>query len=123
MLGPIQNLGPNVLTSTYLVNNGIQGILSKHQWHLDVEQIADITLAAMQGAAVDAATGPADPEIRQFYSAPVSSEGKYFCRNQVYLPNPWHTTISRHLIHEAENPLDSLRKLLYSGAVTHVLHR
>ncbi|KAF1939595.1 hypothetical protein EJ02DRAFT_496833 [Clathrospora elynae] len=82
MVGPIQNLGANVLTSIYSVNNGIQGTLEPNQWQTDVERMADIMLAAIQGAAVDTATGPADPEMRQFYTKPSTQEGDYFCRNQ-----------------------------------------
>ena len=71
------------LKSRYSLVSGFSGPLPDDQWQQDVEGWHHSTLAAMQGSAVDAATGPANPAMRQFWVPPANSEQQYLCRNQV----------------------------------------
>ena len=63
--------------------SGFSGPLPHDQWQSDVEGWHSSTLAAIQGSAVDAATGPASPAMRQFWVPPDNQQGRYLCHNQV----------------------------------------
>jgi hypothetical protein len=71
------------LRARFALVSGFSGPLPDDQWQSDVEGWHSSTLAAMQGGAVDAATGPASPAMRQFWVPPDNEQGTYLCRNQV----------------------------------------
>ncbi|KAF2727856.1 hypothetical protein EJ04DRAFT_505057 [Polyplosphaeria fusca] len=75
-------LGADSLTSTYTLDNNMQMPLPDNQWQLDVQRWFDITLAAMQQAAVDTAVGPSNPEVLKVYTRPNTTTEKYYCKNQ-----------------------------------------
>ncbi|KAF2447452.1 hypothetical protein P171DRAFT_330563, partial [Karstenula rhodostoma CBS 690.94] len=57
------------------------GPLPDNQWQLDVEHWHAATLVAMQGSAVDAASGPSDPAMRRFWAAPENELERAVCSN------------------------------------------
>lgn len=71
------------LRARFVLVSGSSGPLPDNQWQVDVEGWHASTLAAMQGAAVDAATGPASPAMRQFWVPPSNEQDNYLCHNQV----------------------------------------
>jgi hypothetical protein len=71
------------LRSRFLLVSGFSGPLPDNQWQLDVEGWHHSTLAAMQGSAVDAATGPASPAMREFWVPTRNEEQNYLCHSQV----------------------------------------
>jgi hypothetical protein len=81
--GFVQTLGAASLSSKYSLVSGVQGPLPDNQWQLDVEHWHAATLVAMQGSAVDAASGPSDPNMRTFWVPPANDQEKYICNNQV----------------------------------------
>jgi hypothetical protein len=54
-----------------------------NELQLDVEGWHHSTLAAMQGGAVDAATGPTSSAVREFWTPPDNEEQNFLCHNQV----------------------------------------
>jgi hypothetical protein len=81
--GLVQTLGAASLSSKYSFVSGVQGPLPDNQWQLDVEHWHAATLVAMQGSAVDAASGPSDPKMKSFWAAPANNEERAVCNNQV----------------------------------------
>ncbi|KAF1941655.1 hypothetical protein EJ02DRAFT_512318 [Clathrospora elynae] len=81
----VQTLGSASLNSRYSLVSGIQGPLPDNQWQLDVEHWHAATLVAMQGSAVDAASGPSDPRMRKFWPPPANEQERYICNNQKIL--------------------------------------
>lgn len=79
----VETLGAGSLTARYKLVSGYQGPLPDNQWQLDVEHWHASTLAAIQGSAVDAATGPASPDMRQYWVPPENEQQQYLCNNQV----------------------------------------
>jgi hypothetical protein len=78
-----QTLGATSLSSKYSLVSGIQGPLPDNQWQLDMEHWHAATLVAMQGSAVDAASGPSDPSMRKFWAPPANDQEKSLCNSQV----------------------------------------
>lgn len=81
------------LTSRFTLASGIQVVLPADQWQREVENWHYIQLATLQGAAVDTAVGPGDPEmLKYFWAKPENDVERYLCKNQVCeeipLPNP-----------------------------------
>lgn len=81
--GFVQTLGAGSLSSKYSLVSGVQGPLPDNQWQLDVEHWHAATLVAMQGSAVDAASGPSDPAMEKFWAPPSNDQERYICNNQV----------------------------------------
>jgi hypothetical protein len=81
----VQTLGAASLSSKYSLVSGIQGPLPDNQWQQDVEHWHSATLVAMQGSAVDAASGPSKPEMRSFWVPPANDQERSICGNQVNL--------------------------------------
>jgi hypothetical protein len=81
--GLVQTLGAASLSSKYSFVSGVQGPLPDNQWQLDVEHWHAATLVAMQGSAVDAASGPSDPKMKSFWAPPANDEERSVCNNQV----------------------------------------
>jgi len=79
----VQTLGAGSLSSKYSLVSGIQGPLPDDQWQQDVLHWHAATLVAMQGSAVDAASGPSYPAMKQFWAPPANDQEKYICNNQV----------------------------------------
>lgn len=79
----VQTLGAGSLSSKYSLVSGVQGPLPDNQWQLDVEHWHAATLVAMQGSAVDAASGPSDAKMKKFWAAPANEQERSVCGNQV----------------------------------------
>ena len=71
------------LRARFLLVSGFSGPLPDNQWQLDVEGWHHSTLAAMQGSAVDAATGPASPAMSEFWVPPDNDQARQLCHSQV----------------------------------------
>ncbi|KAL1607754.1 hypothetical protein SLS60_002690 [Paraconiothyrium brasiliense] len=80
--GFVQTLGAASLTSRYSLVSGIQGPLPDNQWQVDVEHWHAATMVAIQGSAVDAASGPSNPDMRKFWAAPSNDQERSVCNNQ-----------------------------------------
>lgn len=96
----IRELGADSLVSRDTLHEGFQSALPVDQWQKDVQRWADIYLAYLQYASVDSAIGSTSPKMQQFYEAPSTEEGRYFCRNQVwkpfFCPRPVKIIVSRY---------------------------
>ncbi|KAJ4353322.1 uncharacterized protein N0V89_005050 [Didymosphaeria variabile] len=79
----VQTLGAASLTSRYSLVSGIQGPLPDNQWQVDVEHWHAATMVAIQGSAVDAASGPSNPDMRKFWAAPSNDQERSVCNSQV----------------------------------------
>ncbi|KAF2800536.1 hypothetical protein K505DRAFT_400844 [Melanomma pulvis-pyrius CBS 109.77] len=83
----VQTLGAGSLSSKYSLVSGIQGPIPDNQWQLDVEHWHAATLVAIQGSAVDAASGPSNPEMRKFWPPPANDQERSICNNQKIISN------------------------------------
>ncbi|KAF2204418.1 hypothetical protein GQ43DRAFT_469074 [Delitschia confertaspora ATCC 74209] len=83
----VQTLGAASLSSRYSLVAGMQGPLPDNQWQKDVEHWHASSLAAIQSSAIDAATGPSDPDMRPFWPRPENKIEKEVCGNQKVLSN------------------------------------
>lgn len=79
----IVQLGVSSLTSRYKLATGIQAFLPDDQWQLEVEHWFTATLADLQRAIVETATGPTDAEINRWLKRPQTPEEHLLCRSQV----------------------------------------
>jgi hypothetical protein len=79
----ISMLGVSSLTSRYSLTNGLQGPLPDNQWQKEVEFWFTATLADLQRATVEVATGPKDADVKRFLLSPKSPEQAVLCRSQV----------------------------------------
>jgi hypothetical protein len=59
-----------------------QYALPDNQWELEMEHWFKFTLANLQRTIVDQATGPMDPETREFHASPTTTGGRAVCVNQ-----------------------------------------
>ena len=73
--------GGSLLASDYVLNLGQDG-LPNNQWELELEHWFRFTLADVQRAILDQATGPVTPEARSFHSPPTSPGARAVCSNQ-----------------------------------------
>ncbi|KAI4681046.1 uncharacterized protein J4E88_005551 [Alternaria novae-zelandiae] len=73
--------GGSLLASDYVSDSG-QGGLPDNQWELELEHWFKFTMADLQRAILDQATGPAVPEAVPFFSAPTSPEARALCGSQ-----------------------------------------
>lgn len=76
-------LGEWSLTSSYTLNQGLQAQLPDNQWQLDVEHWHEISMASLQSVVVDAATGPSDSSILEYWRGPENAEEHKVCQNTV----------------------------------------
>lgn len=83
-------LGEWSLTSRYTLNLGVQVQLPDNQWQLDVEHWHEISMASLQGAVVNAATGPSDPSLLEYWEGPQNAEERRICQNTVRMPKNLH---------------------------------
>lgn len=81
-------LGEWSLTSRFTLNQGVQAQLPDNQWQLDVEYWHEISMASLQSAVVNAATGPSDPSILEVWRGPQNAEERKVCQNTVRLRKP-----------------------------------
>ena len=65
---------------------GEQGPIPNNQWQRDVARWTNISLAYTQQSYLDAASGPSDPQVEQFYTGPLNDDHRRLCRNQVRPP-------------------------------------
>jgi hypothetical protein len=73
--------GAALLASDSLSTYG-QYALPSNQWELEVEHWFKFTLADLQRAILDQATGPTVPEASQVHTPPDTAEGRAVCSNQ-----------------------------------------
>jgi hypothetical protein len=73
--------GADLLASNSLSAHG-QYALPSNQWELEVEHWFKFTLADLQRAILDQATGPKIPEVGEFHTPPDTTEGRTVCGNQ-----------------------------------------
>ncbi|RYO73567.1 hypothetical protein AA0113_g118 [Alternaria arborescens] len=73
--------GGSLLASDYVSQFGQDG-LPDNQWELELEHWFKFTMADLQRAIVDQATGPVVPEARSFHSPPTSPGARAICSNQ-----------------------------------------
>ncbi|KAL6155178.1 hypothetical protein ACJQWK_01354 [Exserohilum turcicum] len=73
--------GGALLASDTLSGVGQYG-LPNNQWEIELQHWFRTTLADLQRAILDQATGPADPNATSFYSPPTSAEARAVCGNQ-----------------------------------------
>lgn len=73
------------LTARESLQDGLQGPLPDKQWQLEVENWYGATLADMQRATVEYATGPIDPALLQFVERPQTKSERQLCDNVVTL--------------------------------------
>ncbi|KAF4545925.1 Cytochrome p450 protein [Lasiodiplodia theobromae] len=64
---------------------GEQGPIPNNQWQRDVARWTNISLAYTQQSYLDAASGPSDPQVEQFYTGPLNDDHRRLCRNQMIL--------------------------------------
>ena len=83
----LNSLGSETLEAKFTLYQGRAPPLPDDQWQTETIRWSNILLAALQGSAVDAATGPSDPKANIiFYSAPRNKQDDYILRNQVSDP-------------------------------------
>jgi hypothetical protein len=75
-------LATNSLLAAKLANNGIQTPLLDNQWELEVENWVKISLADLQRAFVEEATGPTDPRIGVLLQRPLNPLEEDACGSQ-----------------------------------------
>ena len=73
--------GRSLLASDYVAVMGQNG-LPDNQWELELEHWFKFTMADLQRAILDQATGPLVPDAMSFYSAPTSPEARALCGSQ-----------------------------------------
>lgn len=73
--------GGSLLAGDYVSNLGQDG-LPDNQWELELEHWFKFTMADLQRAILDQATGPVVPEAVSLYSAPTSPEARTVCGSQ-----------------------------------------
>ncbi|KAK8078524.1 hypothetical protein PG996_004694 [Apiospora saccharicola] len=77
-------LGAKALSSQKLLTSGVQLGIAENQWHLDVMNWWNMTLAIHQAAFIDTALGyrHADANLKSFVNTPVNDYERHLCRNQ-----------------------------------------
>jgi len=70
--------GGSLLASDYVSDVG-QDSLPENQWQLELEHWFKFTMADLQRAILDQATGPVVPDAMSLYSAPTSPEARALC--------------------------------------------
>lgn len=78
----LRTLGSGALLAKDSLSASLQWNLPSNQWELELEHWFKFTLADVQRAVLDQATGPVLVDARQFHSPPVSPEGRTICSNQ-----------------------------------------
>ncbi|KAJ9151962.1 Cytochrome p450 protein [Pleurostoma richardsiae] len=81
----IATLGSQALLSRTGLAEGRQGPLPDNQWQLDVQFWHSVQLASIQAAMVNAALGPPNEEVKQFFRGPATKEETQLCHNQKVL--------------------------------------
>lgn len=79
----ISSLGPNSLTSSKYLSQGVMGSLPDDQWKLDVKYWWAIFLASLQAGVVETARGSTDPALDPYKILPFNSHVRAMCNNQV----------------------------------------
>jgi hypothetical protein len=76
-----------------LASDTLSGIgqysLPGNQWELELEHLFKTTLADLQRAILDQATGPTDRRANSFHSPPTTTEGRAVCHNQKVLSDSY----------------------------------
>lgn len=80
--------GGALLASDTLSGVG-QFALPDNQWELELEHWFKTTLADLQRAVLDQATGPADKTAASFHSGPTTAEARAVCQNQKILSDSY----------------------------------
>jgi hypothetical protein len=80
-----QWLGPAALTALSFMGYGLQGPLPDDQWHREVEFWFTTSLAHLQHAVLETATGPLDRKLSSLLVRPQTAEEHPLCRSQVHL--------------------------------------
>lgn len=75
-------LGGGALLATDTLSAVGQAGLPDNQWELELENWFQFTLADLQRAVLDQATGPVDPKAASFHSPPKTAGGRAVCINQ-----------------------------------------
>lgn len=75
-------LGGGSLLATDTLSAVGQAGLPDNQWELELENWFQFTLADLQRAVLDQATGPVIPKAVSFHSAPQTAGGRAVCNNQ-----------------------------------------
>ena len=75
-------LGTAALQSRNTLSQGVQSSLPANQWEVEVESWFKLTMADLQRAILEQATGPTEPAIRQSLVRPTTTEEQRVCANQ-----------------------------------------
>ncbi|KAL9621565.1 MAG: hypothetical protein Q9160_003957 [Pyrenula sp. 1 TL-2023] len=83
MKSVLNALRSNALLARLSLLNDVQSPLPTNQWQLEVENWHNITMAIFQGAVIQDAIGPGNPDmLKYFWTKPSSDLEKYICKNQ-----------------------------------------
>lgn len=85
IIGVIESLFTQALTSTETFEGGIQGPIATSQWQNDVIHIWNTSLATMQAAFVNTAYGTTQADLQPYLLLPNNTYQEAMCQNQVRL--------------------------------------
>ncbi|OTA96309.1 hypothetical protein M434DRAFT_375138 [Hypoxylon sp. CO27-5] len=86
-------LGSHALASQQRLTNSIQGPLVDNQWKVDITQMWEIGLAALQKAFLTSASNVSDPELAKAQLRPTNQEQYDICQN-LKIRNSEYTSFS-----------------------------
>lgn len=87
IVGVLAYLGPTSLHSQQNMLSGVQGPLASKQWHADVSNWFNITLAMAQIRMIETASGPSDPAVMEYHMNFTTPDMQKLCNNQVCRPS------------------------------------
>ncbi|KAL9624424.1 MAG: hypothetical protein Q9160_001387 [Pyrenula sp. 1 TL-2023] len=89
----LESLGSNALLAREALSSGMHGTLPPDQWQQEVLHWHDISMARMQRAVIEMATGPFDASMDKFVEKLPDAAAKQFCQNQK-IRSTSHTSFS-----------------------------
>ncbi|KAK4202751.1 hypothetical protein QBC40DRAFT_39844 [Triangularia verruculosa] len=81
----VNTLGVSALASPQSLRSGVQGPLPTDQWQTDMATIWNTSLASLQAAFVEVATGTTRPSLEPYRKVPSNAPQKRMCANQKIL--------------------------------------
>lgn len=89
----LESLGSSALLARQTLSSGLHGSLPPDQWQQEVLHWHDISMAMMQRAVIEMATGPFDASMDTFVEKLPDAAAKQFCQNQK-IRSTSHTSFS-----------------------------
>lgn len=101
------------------LQGGLQGPLPDNQWQLEVENWYGGSLAVLQGAPVNYATGPIEPALLQILNRPQTESERRLCDSVVsfFFSKSWNTILFENQLtfrDDTENPKRRCHFIQYS---------